>query len=99
MNETVEAIDLIPEEERIENIPPFQVGDLVMMRASALRLDRFCRYPKNDVGIVLELKKNNMGEWLVNIHWQKFVPKNGKCIVKHSRLKKARARKNVQQKD
>jgi hypothetical protein len=95
MNEIVEVTDLISEEERIENIPPFQVGDLVMMRASALRLERFYRYPKNDVGIVLELKKNNIGEWLVNIHWQKFVPKNGKCIVKHSRLKKARARKNV----
>lgn len=99
MDETVETTDLIPEEERIQNIPPFQVGDLVMMRASALRLERFYRYPKDDVGIVLELKKNNMDEWLVNIHWQKFVPKSGKCVIKHSRLKKARARKNVQQKN
>lgn len=98
MNETTETIDLIPETERIENIPPFQVGDLVQMRSKALKLVRFFRYPKDDVGIVLELKKGT-DEWLVNVHWQKYVPKNGKTIIKHSRLKKARARKNVSQKD
>lgn len=89
----------IPEIERVEIKPPFQTGDLVMMRAKALRLIRFHRYPENDIGIVLEAKQNSMGEWLVNIHWQKFIPKNGKSVVKHTRLKKVRIKKNYEQKD
>ena len=83
----------IPEMERVEVTPPFQTGDLVMMRAKALRLTRFHRYPDNDIGLVLEVKPNSHGEWLVNVHWQKFIPKNGKCIIKHTRLKKIRKKK------
>lgn len=85
----------IPDIEKVEIIPPFQPGDLVMMRAKALRLVRFHKYPENDIGLVLEVKPNNMGEWLVNIHWQKFIPKNGKCVIRHTRLKKIRNKKNV----
>ena len=98
MNEIVEINDLISESEKIENIPPFQVGDLVQMRAKALQLVRFFKYPEGDVGIVLELKKGN-AEWLVNVHWQKFIPKSGKSVIKHTRLKKVRIKKNVPQKD
>jgi hypothetical protein len=99
MSEQTEFQDFIPENEKIQNIPPFQIGDLVMMRAKALRLVRFHRYPENDIGIVLEAKQNSIGEWLVNIHWQKFIPKNGKSVVKHTRLKKVRTKKNYAQKD
>lgn len=84
----------IPEIEKVDIVPPFQPGDLVMMRSKALRLVRFNRYPENDVGLVLEVKTNNVGEWLVNVHWQKFIPKNGKCVIKHTRLKKVRKKKN-----
>jgi|688.fasta_scaffold333810_4 hypothetical protein len=98
MNEIVETTDLIPDSEKIENIPPFQVGDLVQMRSKALQLARFYKYKKDDVGIVLEVKKGT-NEWMVNVHWQKFIPKSGKSIVKHTRLKKVRIRKNVSQKD
>jgi hypothetical protein len=98
MNETIELNDLIPLSERVENIPPFEVGDLVMMRAKALKLTKFYKLPPNDVGIVLELKKGNT-EWLVNVHWQKFIPKSGKSVIKHTRLKKVRIKKNVSQKD
>ena len=94
MSESIEQLDLIPESEKLENIPPFEVGDLVMMRAKSLRLQRFFKYPKNDVGLVLEIKKGSV-EWLVNIHWQKFTP-HGKCILKHSRLKKVKVKKSVQ---
>lgn len=100
MNEIVETTDLIPDSEKIENIPPFQVGDLVQMRSKALKLTRFCKYKKDDVGIVLEVKKSNIcDDWYVNIHWQKFIPKSGKSVIKHTRLKKIRIRKNVPQKD
>jgi hypothetical protein len=94
MSESIEQIDLIPDSEKLENIPPFKVGDLVMMRAKLLRLKRFHKYPKNDVGLVLEVKKGKI-EWLVDIHWQKFTPR-GKCILRHSRLKKIRVKKNVE---
>ena len=94
MNEIVETTDLIPDSEKLENIPPFQVGDLVQMRAKALQLVRFYKYPANDIGIVLEVKKGNT-EWLVNVHWQKFIPKSGKSVIKHSRLKKVRTKKHV----
>lgn len=93
MNET-EVKNLIPQFEIVEEKPPFQVGDLVMMRAKALKLTKFYRLPPNDVGIVLELKKGNT-EWLVNVHWQKFIPKSGKSVIKHTRLKKVRVKKNV----
>jgi hypothetical protein len=84
----------IPELEKVETAPPFQVGDLVQMRAKALKLVKFYRLPENDVGIVLELKKcQHSDEWLVNIHWQKFIPKSGKSIIKHTRLKKVRKKK------
>jgi hypothetical protein len=84
----------IPEIEKVEIIPPFQVGDLVQMRAKSLRLLKFHRLPDNDIGIVLELKKcQHSDEWLVNIHWQKFIPKAGKSIIKHTRLKKVRKKK------
>jgi len=86
------------EKETKEEIPPFQVGDLVQMRAKALQLVRFYRYPPNDIGIVLEVKKGN-SEWMVNIHWQKFIPKSGKSVIKHTRLKKVRTKKHVSQKD
>jgi len=86
------------EKETKEEIPPFEVGDLVQMRSKALQLVRFYKYPKDDIGIVLELKKGN-SEWLVNVHWQRFIPKNGKSIIKHTRLKKVRFKKNVSQKD
>lgn len=90
-----ETKQLIPEMEKAsEEVPPFQVGDLVQMRAKALKLTKFWKLPPNDIGIVLELKKGN-SEWLVNIHWQKFIPKSGKSIIKHTRLKKLRTRKNV----
>ena len=89
----------IPDIEKVEIIPPFQPGDLVMMRSKALQLVRFHKYPENDVGLVLEVKPNNTGEWLVNVHWQKFIPKSGKCIIKHTRLKKARHKKKYEQKD
>lgn len=94
MNETTELTDLIPKSERIENIPPFEVGDYVQMRSKALQLIRFHKYEKDDIGIVLELKKGNT-EWLVNVHWQRFIPKGGKSIVKHTRLKKLRIKKDV----
>ena len=94
MSESIKQLDLIPESEKLENIPPFEVGDLVMMRTKSLRLKRFFKYPKNDVGLVLEVTKGHV-EWLVNIHWQKFIPR-GKCILKHSRLKKVRVKKNVE---
>jgi hypothetical protein len=94
MSETMEQMDLIPDSEKLENVPPFKVGDLVMMRTKSLRLRRFHKYPENDVGLVLEVKKGNI-EWLINIHWQKFTPR-GKCILKHSRLKKVRVKKNVE---
>lgn len=81
-----------------EEIPPFQVGDLVMMRAKALKLIRFYKYQEDDIGIVLELKKGS-SEWLVNVHWQKFIPKSGKSVIKHTRLKKIRTKKYVPQKD
>jgi hypothetical protein len=93
MSEQIELEDFLPKDEKINNIPPFQTGDLVMMRAKALQLARFCRYPDNDIGLVLEVKRNSHGEWLVNVHWQKFIPKNGKCIIKHTRLKKIRKKK------
>lgn len=86
------------EKETKEEIPPFQVGDLVQMRAKALQLVRFYKYPPNDIGIVLEVKKGT-NEWMVNIHWQKFIPKSGRSVIKHTRLKKVRMKKNVQQKD
>jgi hypothetical protein len=92
MNKQLELEDLIPKQ---ECEPPFQTGDLVMMRAKALQLVRFRKYPEHDIGIVLEVKPNNRGEWLVNVHWQKFIPKNGKSVVKHTRLKKIRKVKNV----
>ena len=85
----------IPDIERVEIIPPFKPGDLVMMRSKALQLIRFHRYPENDIGVVLEVKSNSMGEWLVNVHWQKFIPKSGKCVIKHTRLKKARNKKSL----
>jgi hypothetical protein len=92
--------ELIPDLERVEDIPPFQVGDLVMMRAKALKLIKFYKLPEKDIGVVLELKKSKCcDEWLVNIHWQKFIPKSGKSIIKHTRLKKVRTKKNVSQKD
>jgi hypothetical protein len=100
MNETKQLpLIEIPDIEKVLSKPPFQTGDLVMMRAKALRLIRFHRYPENDIGIVIEVKSNHTGEWLVNIHWQKFVPKNGKSVVKHTRLKKVRIKKNYEQKD
>ena len=46
MNEIVETTDLIPDSEKIENIPPFQVGDLVQMRSKALKLTRFANIKK-----------------------------------------------------
>lgn len=73
--------------------PPFNVGDLVMMRKQHLKLRKFLFYPKEDVGIVLEMKKKN-DFWLVNVYWQKYVSKKGKCLIKHHRLKKIRAIKN-----
>ena len=94
MSETMQQMDLIPDSEKVENVPPFKVGDLVMMRTKSLRLKRFFKYPKNDVGLVLEVTKGHV-EWLVNIHWQKFIPR-GKCILKNSRLKKVRVKKNVE---
>jgi len=94
MNETKQLpLIEIPDIEKVLSNPPFQTGDLVMMRAKALRLTRFHRYPDNDIGLVLEVKPNSHGEWLVNVHWQKFIPKNGKCIIKHTRLKKIRKKK------
>lgn len=99
MSEIKDQTNLVPEMEKsIEESPPFQVGDLVQMRAKALQLTRFWNYEKGDVGIVLEVKKGK-SEWIVNVHWQKFIPKNGKSIVKHSRLKKVRFKKDVSQKD
>jgi len=77
-----------------EEIPPFQVGDFVQMRAKALQLVRFYKYEKDDIGVVLEVKKGNSC-WLINVHWQRFVPKSGKSIIKHNRLKKLRVKKNV----
>jgi hypothetical protein len=95
MNNDEKPFIEIPEIERVEINPPFETGDLVMMRAKALQLLRFYKYPKDDIGIVLEAKQNSMGEWLVNVHWQKFIPKSGKSVVKHTRLKKVRKKKNL----
>lgn len=89
----------IPDIERVEIKPPFEPGELVMMRAKALRLVKFYHFPENDVGIVLEVKPNGLGDWLVNVHWQKFIPKKGKSIIKHTRLKKIRKKKNYESKD
>jgi hypothetical protein len=86
------------EKEPKQDLPPFEVGDLVQMRAKALQLVRFYKYQKDDIGIVLEVKKGNT-EWLVNVHWQKFIPKSGKSVIKHTRLKKIRMKKNVSQKN
>jgi hypothetical protein len=94
MNENKEKPFIeIPDIEKVEIKPPFETGDLVMMRSKALQLVRFRKYPENDIGIVIEVKPNNMGQWLVNVHWQKFIPKSGKCIIKHTRLKKVRKKK------
>lgn len=94
MNEKEKPSIPIPDIEKVEIVPPFQLGDLVMMRSKALQLIRFHKYPENDVGLVLEVKPNSMGEWLVSVHWQKFIPKNGKSIIKHTRLKKVRKKKS-----
>lgn len=85
---------LIPKDEMCEEIPPFQVGELVQMRAKALQLIRFYNHEKDDVGMVIEVKKGR-SEWLINVHWQRFIPKSGKSIIKHTRLKKVRMKKNV----
>jgi len=99
MNNDEKPFVEIPDIEKLEINPPFQTGDLVMMRAKALQLVRFHKYPENDIGLVLEVKPNHHGEWLVNVHWQKFIPKSGKSVVKHTRLKKVRKKKIYEQKD
>jgi hypothetical protein len=95
MNEETEhQLDLIPPEENIEPEPPFEIGDLVQMRAKDLKIGRFRKMPANDYGVVISLKppRHLRSDWLVEVYWQKFIPKT-KSQVKHRRLKKVRVKK------
>ena len=97
--ETQHQLDLIPPEEKLEIKPPFEIGDLVKMRAKDLKIGKFRRMPANDYGIVINLKppKNYSSDWLVEVYWQKFIPKT-KSQVYHKRLKKVRRRNKKENK-
>lgn len=97
MNEETEhQLDLIPPEEKLEIKPPFEIGDIVQMRAKDLKIGKFRRMPAGDYGVVINLKppKNYSSDWLVEVYWQKFIPKT-KSEVYHKRLKKVRIKKHV----
>jgi hypothetical protein len=88
------------EAETKETKPPFQIGEFVVMRSCALKLVRFSNYPKNDIGVVLNITQKNKklidAPWLVTVYWQKHKPKNrSSSLIKHTRLKKLRIKKNA----
>jgi hypothetical protein len=94
--EVVEQQELIPPEEKPEIKPPFEIGDLVQMRTRDLKIGKFRKMPKNDFGIVVALKEPRFpfadAKWLVQVYWQKFIPKS-KSLIYHVRLKKVRVKK------
>lgn len=56
---------------------PFQVGDFIKMRSCALKLLKYLRLPKNDVGVVTGVSLSNSYRggkrmWLVHVHWQQL---------------------------
>jgi hypothetical protein len=52
--------------EKVEK-PPFNVGDLVMLRNKDLKLQMFRNYKPNDVGIVINITKSKERRWSINI--------------------------------
>ena len=95
--EQTEQLEQAPQEENIK--PPFEIGEIVQMRAKDLRIGKFRKMPANDYGVVVNLKppKHIHSDWLVEVYWQKFIPKT-KSQVKHKRLKKVR-KKSVSRKN
>lgn len=78
--------------------PPFQIGELVKMRAKALQLVRFFNLPKDDIGIVTGYSKSKRDPnvWLIDVHWQKHIPKGGKILsYRAERLKRVFRKKKV----
>lgn len=59
---------------------PFNIGELVKMRSKDLYLVKFNHLPKEDIGIVVDVKKSEKDQniWLVFVHWQKYRTKSGK---------------------
>ncbi len=90
-------------EEIIEQKPPFNIGDLVCLRAKDARLQKYYHLPKNDIGVVIAVKANEKTKWSytenkvvpdtrwhITVEWQQYEPRSGifKCF--HTRLKKVR---------
>ena len=74
---------------------PFQIGDIVQMRAKDLKIIKFRKFPPNDFGIVIVIKKQKYSSyWMVKVLWQKYITKKISNI-KHVRLKKVRVKKDV----
>jgi hypothetical protein len=82
------------EETKTEPEPPFNVGDLVTLRAKDAKLVKYKHLPRNDLGVVVGLKfvaGHYTKTWHVFVEWQQYQPKSlkrFKCY--HTRLKKVR---------
>lgn len=90
-------------DEIIEQKPPFNIGDLVVLRAKDARLQKYSHLPKNDIGVVIDIKpskttkwcyKQNKvvpsGSWHVWVEWQQYEPRSGTFKCFDRRLKKVR---------
>jgi hypothetical protein len=91
--EQTEQLEPITPEENIKPKPPFEIGEIVQMRAKDLRIGKFRKMPANDYGVVINVKpsKHTDSYWLIEVYWQKYIPKI-KSQVKHNRLKKVRVK-------
>jgi hypothetical protein len=90
-------------EEVIEQKPPFNIGDLVVLRAKDARLQKYSHLPKNDIGVVIDIKQNKSTKWSyaenkvvpdirwhVFVEWQQYEPRSGTFKCFDRRLKKVR---------
>ena len=99
MNEQENILD-----EEISKLP-FKIGDLVMLKSKDKKLVKFLHLPKDDIGVVIEIKKSCSYSiynpvWIAAVHWQKYKTKKGDTpTYKIKRLKKARIKKVYEQKD
>ena len=90
-------------EQTIEQKPPFNIGDLVILRAKDAKLQKYKHLPSNDLGVVIDIKpsKNTRWsytenkivqdtKWHVWVEWQQYEPRSGTFKCFHTRLKKVR---------
>lgn len=91
------------EETKDEPKPPFNIGDLVTLRAKDAKLVKYKHLPPNDLGVVVDIKLVSTKRWShkelksvldprwhVFVEWQQYRAKSNTFKCFHTRLKKVR---------